>query len=67
MLKQSKEHETASLGLIASFGNYLLTHLKVWTDEIDESLSDSDLVEALQRRPVGEALVLEHSSGQLRV
>ncbi len=59
--------DAADVAMMTAFGNYLLTHLKVWTDEIDESLSDSDLVEALQRRPVGEALVLEHSSGQLRI
>jgi len=42
-----------------------LTSLKVWTDQIDESLSESELIEALNMRPVAEALVLEQSSGRL--
>ncbi len=58
--------DAADVAMMTAFGNYLLTQLKVWTAEIDESLSESDLVEALQRRPVAEALVLEQSSGRLR-
>jgi transglutaminase-like putative cysteine protease len=57
--------DAADVAMMTAFGNYLLTHLKVWTDEIDESLSESELVEALQSRPVAEALVLEQSSGRL--
>ncbi len=59
--------DAADVAMMTAFGNYLLTHLKVWTDEIDESLSESELVEALQSRPVAEALVLEQSSGRLRM
>ena len=57
--------DAADVAMMTAFGNYQLTHLKVCTDEIDDSLSESALVEALQSRPVGEALVLEQSSGRL--
>ena len=53
--------------MIAAFGNYLLTHLKVWTDRIDDSLPEDKLLEALQSRPAAEALVLAQSSGRLRL
>jgi len=57
--------DAANVAMITAFGDYLLTHLKVWTNEIDESLSESELVEALENRPLTEALVLEQSSGRL--
>ena len=59
--------DAADVAMITAFGNYLLTYLKVWTAEIDESVSENELVEALQTRPVSEALVLEQSSGRLRM
>ena len=59
--------DAADVAMVTAFGNYLLTHLKVWTDEVDESLPENKLVEALQSRPVGEALVLAQSSGRLRL
>ena len=59
--------DAADVAMITAFGDYLLTHLMVWTDEIDESLSESELVEALQCRPSAEALVLDQSSGRLRI
>jgi hypothetical protein len=49
--------------MITAFGDYLLRYLKIWTDEIDESLSESELVEALQWRPATEALVLDQCPG----
>ncbi len=64
-LRRIRGRDAADVAMMTAFGNYLLTHLKVWTDEIDESLSESKLVEALQSRPVAEALVLEQSSGRL--
>jgi len=57
--------DAADVAMMTAFGNYLLTSLKVWTDQIDESLSESELIEALNMRPVAEALVLEQSSGRL--
>ncbi len=59
--------DAADVAMMTAFGEYLLTHLKVWTDEIDESLSESELIDALQERPVADALVLEQSSGRLRI
>lgn len=57
--------DAADVAMMTAFGNYLLTYLKVWTDEIDDSLSESELLDSLKIRPANEALVLEHSSGRL--
>ena len=59
--------DAADVAMITAFGDYQLTQLKIWCDAIDESLSESELIDALQHRPVAEALVLEQSSGRLRV
>ncbi len=59
--------DAADVAMMTAFGNYSLTHLKVWTDEIDDSLSESEHLQALQIRPAAEALVLEKSSGRLRM
>jgi transglutaminase-like putative cysteine protease len=57
--------DAADVAMTTAFGNYRLISLKVWTDQIDESLSESELIEALKSRPIAEALVLEQSSGRL--
>jgi transglutaminase-like putative cysteine protease len=59
--------DAADLAMMTAFGDYRLMHLKVWTDEIDGSLSESALVDALQNRPIADALVLAQSSGRLRI
>ena len=59
--------DAADVAMMTAFGNYLLTHLKVWTDEINDSLSESERLQALKIRPAAEALVLEQSSGRLRM
>jgi len=59
--------DAADVAMITAFGDYLLAHLRVWTEPVDNSLSESALLEALQTRPVTEALVLEQSSGRLRL
>lgn len=59
--------DAADVAMITAFGDYLLTHLKIWTHEIDASLSESELVDALQARPVTEELVLEQSPGHFRL
>lgn len=59
--------DAADVAMMTTFGNYQLTQLKVWTDEVDETLSEKELLDALQDRPVAEALVLEESSGRLRM
>ena len=59
--------DAADVAMMTTFGDYQLTYLKVWTDEVDGNLSESELVDALKNRPVAEALVLEESSGRLRL
>ncbi|HUS52610.1 MAG TPA: transglutaminase family protein [Thermohalobaculum sp.] len=57
--------DAADVAMMTAFGDYLLTQFKVWTDEIDDSAPESELIEALRTRPATEALVLEQSSGRL--
>lgn len=59
--------DAADVAMITAFGNHTLTHLKVWTEEVDSALGDSELLETLKVRPATEALVLEQSSGRLSV
>jgi len=59
--------DAADVAMITAFGDYRLAHLMVWTDEVDETSSEDELLEALQSRPCAEALVLEQSSGRLRL
>jgi transglutaminase-like putative cysteine protease len=59
----ARGRDAADVAMITAFGDYLLRYLKIWTDEIDESLSESELVEALQWRPATEALVLDQCPG----
>lgn len=54
--------DAADVAMITAFGDYLLAYLKIWTDAIDESVPESELVGALQKRPAVEALVLDLSS-----
>jgi transglutaminase-like putative cysteine protease len=58
--------DAADVAMITGFGNYQLIQLKVWTDAMDEALSESELLGALKHRPDAEALVLEQSSGRLQ-
>lgn len=57
--------DAADAAMITGFGNYQLTHAKIWTDEVEDSLPEDALVEALKSRPVAEALVLDQSFGRL--
>lgn len=59
--------DAADVAMMTAFGNYQLTQLKVWTDEVDGSSSETDLLDVLKSRPASEALVLEQSSGRLRI
>lgn len=59
--------DAADVAMMTAFGNYLLTHLKVWTEAVDDTLPEGALLEDLQSRPASEALVLEQSSGRLRM
>lgn len=58
----ARGRDAADVAMITAYGNYLLTYIKIWTDEVDESLPESELIEALQRRPTTQALVLDLSS-----
>lgn len=58
--------DAADVAMITAFGDYELTHMRVWTDEVDASLSEDERLAALETRPAAEALVLEPSSGRLR-
>jgi transglutaminase-like putative cysteine protease len=57
--------DAADVAMITAFGNYQLKQFKVWTDEVDPSISESGIGEALRSRPDTEALVLAPSSGRL--
>jgi transglutaminase-like putative cysteine protease len=57
--------DAADVAMITAFGNHQLTYLKVWTVPVDLTLSEDELMQALQTRPAGQALVLEQSSGRL--
>jgi transglutaminase-like putative cysteine protease len=59
--------DAADVAMMMTFGEYQLTNLKVWTDEVVGTPSQSDLVDTLRERPAAEALVLEESSGRLRM
>ena len=57
--------DAADVAMITAFGGYQLKQFKVWTDEVDQSMSESDLSNALRSRPKTDALVLAPSSGRL--
>jgi hypothetical protein len=57
--------DAADVAMITAFGNYQLKQFKVWTDGVDQSISESELGKALRSRPDTEALVLAPSSGRL--
>jgi hypothetical protein len=59
--------DAADVAMITIFGDDLLTHLMAWTDEIYNSLSEPELDEVVQTRPISEALALERSSGRLHL
>ncbi len=50
--------DAADVAMITAFGDYQLNHLKVWTDEVPEPLSETDITTLLETRPTAEALVL---------
>jgi len=53
--------DAADVAMITAFGDYQLTRLKVWTDEVDRTTQRSDLLKALETRPSGDSLVLDPS------
>ncbi|MCC5863370.1 MAG: hypothetical protein JJT93_15835 [Gammaproteobacteria bacterium] len=45
--------------MLTAFGDYGLASMKVWTEEMDESLREDEVLAALQNRSATEALVLD--------
>ncbi|MCC5861201.1 MAG: transglutaminase family protein [Gammaproteobacteria bacterium] len=53
--------DAADVPMLTAFGDYGLASMKVWTEEMDESLREDEVLAALQNRPATEALVLDPS------
>lgn len=54
--------DAADVAMITSFGNYQLKYFKVWTDKLEDGLDDAVILEKLETRPGGEALVFPSSA-----
>ena len=54
--------DAADVAMITSFGNYQLKYFKVWTDKLEDGLEDAVILEMLQTRPGGKALVFPSSA-----
>ncbi len=54
--------DAGEVAMITSFGNYQLKYFRVWTDQLEDGLSDADILDLLQTRPNGEALVFPSSA-----
>jgi transglutaminase-like putative cysteine protease len=54
--------DAADVAMITSFGDYKLRYFRVWTDRLEDGLSDDDVLGLLQTRPSGEALVFPSSA-----
>lgn len=54
--------DAADVAMITSFGNYQLKYFKVWTDKLKDGLEDAVILEMLQTRPGGKALVFPSSA-----
>ncbi len=54
--------DAADVAMITSFGTHELTYFRVWTNQIEDGLSDSAIFEMLQARPLGEPLVFPSSA-----
>ncbi|WP_169569754.1 transglutaminase-like domain-containing protein [Sneathiella limimaris] len=50
--------DAADVAMITAFGDYRLTSMKVWTDEVDSARSDACIAEDLLTRPCADPLVL---------
>ncbi|MGY9048890.1 hypothetical protein P775_16125 [Puniceibacterium antarcticum] len=54
--------DAADVAMITSFGGYRLTYFRVWTEEIDSTLSDDAVHDMLRTRPGGDPLVYPSSA-----
>jgi transglutaminase-like putative cysteine protease len=54
--------DAADAAMITSFGGYDLKFFRVWTDQVPDGTEDSAILEMLETRPDGEALVFPSSA-----
>ena len=54
--------DAADVAMITSFGDYRLTHFRVWTDKLEDGLEDRAILDMLGTRPAGEPLVFSSSA-----
>ncbi|SNR24779.1 transglutaminase-like domain-containing protein [Puniceibacterium sediminis] len=54
--------DAADVAMITSFGSHNLKYFRVWTDQIEDGLSDTAIRDMLQTRPNGEPLVYPSSA-----
>jgi transglutaminase-like putative cysteine protease len=54
--------DASDVAMITSFGAYQLRYFRVWTDEVDQRLSDADVMHMLNTRPEAEPLVFASSA-----
>lgn len=59
--------DAVDVPMITVFGFYELTFFKVWTEPVDDTVTEGELLMSLQSRPASEALVLGNSSGRWRL
>ena len=54
--------DAADVAMITSFGSHELKYFRVWTDKLEDGLEDAVILDMLQTRPGGEALVFPSSA-----
>jgi transglutaminase-like putative cysteine protease len=54
--------DASDVAMITSFGGYQLKYFRVWTDEVERTLAEPDLIRMLNTRPEGEPLVFASSA-----
>lgn len=62
----ARGRDAADVAMVTAFGHYHLTLLKVWIVEM-AAAPEADILDALQTRPEGEALVLENPAQRLPI
>jgi transglutaminase-like putative cysteine protease len=54
--------DASDVAMVTSFGGYQLRFFRVWTDEVDSALSETDLKDMLAVLPVSEPLIFPSSA-----
>lgn len=54
--------DASDVAMITSFGSYQLRYFRVWTDQVEQTLTDSELMRMLTTRPEAEPLVFASSA-----